>query len=260
MKDTSKDAPLVSVIMPLYNCERFVGEAIESVQAQSMNDWELIIVNDCSNDGSMEIVDNYISADGRISVVQHEHNKGAAQARNTALRHVTGRYVAYFDSDDVWCPNKLEHQLAFMRGTSSTMCFTSYETIEEDGTLRNVVHVPEHIDYRGFLKNTITCSHTIMFDLNEVCIDTLFVPDGETDYDFPEDMDTWLRALKRGARARGLDEVLAKNRKHGASRSANHMAAVNRTWNQYRKREGLPLPYACYCLFWQLFHAVKKRL
>lgn len=260
MKDTGQNTPLVSVIMPLYNCERFVGEAIESVKAQTLRDWELVIVNDCSTDGSMGVVDEFMASDDRIRVVQHEHNKGAAQARNTALRHVTGRYVAYFDADDVWYPYKLEHQLAFMKDTGSTMCFTSYETIEEDGTFRNVVHVPASIDYNGFLKNTITCSHTIMFDLSEVSIETLLVPDTNTDYDFPEDMDTWLRALKRGARARGLDEVLAKNRKHGASRSANHTAAVGRTWNQYRRREGLPLLYACYCLFWQLFHAVKKRI
>ena len=250
---------LVSVIMPLYNCEAFVGEAVRSVISQTYENWELIVVDDCSTDGSLDVVAGYLD-DRRIRVVRHQENRGASRARNTALRRVRGRYVAYMDADDVWMPGKLEHQLSFMARSGASMCFTSYETIEEDGAHRNFVHVPATITYRHFLKNTLTCSHTIMFDLSVVDVAWLLTPEESVPYDFPEDLDTWLRVLKHGVTGYGLDSIEAKNRKHGSSRSANHLAAVHRTWNQYRRRENLPFLYSCYCLFWQLYHAVRKRM
>ena len=249
--------PLVSVVMPLYNAEKFVGEAIDSVLAQSHENWELIVVDDCSTDASGRIVQSY--SDSRIRMVRHDLNKGAAAARNTALDQASGDYIAFFDSDDVWLENKLERQLAFMVDERAAMCFTAYETIEQDGTHRNYVRVPAQIDYKGFLKNTITCSHTIAFDMTQVRKDWLKAP-LDRDYDFPEDLAIWLGVLKRGLYAYGLDEVLAKNRKRSGSRSADKLKAVRRTWNQYRRGEGMGVPYSAYCLFWQLYHAVLKRL
>ena len=253
-------APLVSVIMPLYNAERYVEEAISSVRSQTLTDWELIVVDDGSTDGSAEIVSGISARDGRIKLISHKENRGAAEARNTCLSHVRGAYVAYMDSDDLWMPEKLERQLAFMGEAGSPMCFTAYETVEENGAHRNYVRVPERIDYGGFLKNTVTCSHTIVFDLSKVELDWLRCPAFEGDYDVPEDMVVWLQVLKRDVEASGLNEVLAKYRKHGSSRSASVTAAVGRTWNVYRKVEGLSLPYSTYCLFWQLTHALIKRM
>ena len=243
--------------MPLYNAEKFVGEAIDSVLVQSYANWELIVVDDGSTDASPDIVRAY--SDPRIRMVQHDCNKGVAAARNTALSHASGDYLAFFDSDDVWLENKLERQLEFMADVRAAMCFTSYETIEEDGAHRNYVRVPAQIDYRGFLKNTITCSHTVMFDRAHVSKDKLMAP-LEKNYDFPEDLAVWLGVLKQGFVAYGLDEVLAKNRKRSGSRSADKLKAVRRTWNQYRRGEGLNVPYSMYCLFWQLYHAALKRV
>ena len=249
--------PLVSIVMPLYNAEQFVGEAVDSVLVQSHTNWELIIVDDCSTDASADIVRSY--SDPRIRVLQHDCNRGAASARSTALSRAAGDYIAFFDSDDVWLVNKLERQLEFMADAGAAMCFTSYETIEEDGAHRNYVRVPAQIDYKGFLKNTITCSHTIAFDMAQISKDWLMAPTGKC-YDFPEDLAVWLGVLKRGFCAYGLDEVLAKNRKRSGSRSADKLKAVRRTWNQYRQGEGMGVPYSAYCLFWQLYHAVLKRL
>lgn len=249
--------PVVSILMPLFNCEAYVEEAINSIIHQTFPEWELIVVDDCSSDRSLIIAQSF--QDDRIKVYRHESNGGAAAARNTALEYATGEFIAFMDSDDVWLDEKLEKQIAFMKTNHTGMCFTAYETIEANGAHRNYVKVPERIDYKGFLKNTVTCSHTIVFDCHMVNREWLKAPSGK-DYDFPEDMATWLQVLKHGVVAYGLNEVLAKNRKHEESRSANKGKAVHRTWNQYRKGERLSLPYSIYCLFWQLTHAVLKRI
>ena len=106
----------------------------------------------------------------------------------------------------------------------------------------------------------MTCSHTIAFDLSKIPLSLLVCPDFGDSFDFPEDMVVWLQVLKSGVPAGGLDEVLAKNRKHGGSRSANKFRAVSRTWNAYRKVEKINPVYSAYCLFWQLTHAVLKRI
>ena len=255
------DSPLISIIMPLYNCESFVSETLESVASQSYQNWELIVVDDGSTDSSALIVEKFAgqAGDDKVRLYKLSVNGGAAKARQAALSHVRGYYVAYLDSDDVWLPEKLERQLAFMRDKNADMCFTGYETVEEDGAHRNVVHVPSSMKYRDFLKQTITCSHTIMFNLSHVPL-SLLSQVRDVPYDYPEDLDTWLRVLKTGVVARGLDLPLAKYRRHGGSRSASKAKAVSRTWNQYTKNEGLNPVYSAYCLFWQLTHAVLKRL
>lgn len=250
--------PTVSIVMPLYNAEEYIAEAVESVLAQSFGDWELIIVDDCSTDGSRGLAESFAQGDLRISVYVNERNSGAAATRTAGLQYVTGRYLAFLDADDVWLPDKLTAQLAFMGDGSCPMSFTSYETVESDGSFRNIVRVPERLDYGAFLKNTVTCSHTIMFDLAVIPISLLRAPG--YDFDFSEDLAVWLQVVKTGIEARGLDMVLAKNRKHAVSRSANKLRAVRRTWTTYRKVENLNVAYSAYCLVFQLLHAVRKRI
>lgn len=250
--------PTVSIVMPLYNAEAYVAEAIESVLRQSFVDWELIVVDDCSTDGSRVLAEGFARRDSRVSVYVNERNSGAAATRTAGLRHVSGRYLAFLDADDAWLPEKLTTQLTFMEENSCAMCFTSYETIESDGTFRNIVHVPACLDYKAFLKNTVTCSHTVMFDLAVVPISLLEAPD--YDFDFSEDLAVWLQVVKTGIEARGIDVGLAKNRKHAVSRSANKLKAVRRTWTTYRKVENLNVGYSAYCLAFQLFHALCKRM
>lgn len=182
------DSPLVSIIMPLYNAEPYLVETFDSVLSQSYKNWELIVVEDCSSDASLRLAKEYENKDRRISVHPNEHNVGAAKSRNTGIEHVSGDFVAFMDADDAWLPDKLDHQLAYMRDCGLGMCFTSYETIESDGQHRNYVHVPKSIDYDGFLKNTVTCSHTIAFDLSKIPLSLLVCPDFGDSFDFPEDM------------------------------------------------------------------------
>lgn len=118
----------VSVIMPTYNCGRFIAESIRSVLAQTYTNWELIIVDDCSTDNTKEIVRGF--DDARIRFLQNEQNEGAAVTRNKALRAAKGQYIAFLDSDDLWAPDKLARQIAFME--QHGYAFTYHEYIEID--------------------------------------------------------------------------------------------------------------------------------
>lgn len=247
---------LISIIMPTYNSEAFVRETIESVIAQTYPNWELLVVDDCSSDGTCDLVGSYSRSDKRVRLFRQKTNQGPAAARNRALHESKGRFVAYFDSDDLWSPEKLEHQLAYMRKGGIGMCFTSYETINEDGSHRNYVHVPKAIGYKEFLKAPVTCTHTVMFDTEIIDRSLLVMPNLRK----RQDGATWLKVLRSGVIAHGLDEVLAKNRKRKGSVSANKLSAMRYTWRLYHHIEGLSVPYAAYCQLWQLFHATLKRI
>ena len=251
----SAASPLVSVIVPAYNAEDYVGRALASITSQTVDDLEIVAVDDASSDGTAAELAAAAERDRRITVVTQQVNRGAAAARNRALSMARGAYIAYLDADDEWLPTKLERQISFMERTGAGACFTSYETIERDGSHRNVVHVPASIGYDQFLKNTITCSHTLLFDTRVVDRALLVMPDLRRG----QDAATWLAVMKAGHRLHGLDECLARYRKAPGSLSSSKIKAVRRTWNLYRRVEGLSLPYAAYCLCWQLFHALLKR-
>lgn len=142
--------PLVSIIMPLYNAESFLNESVGSILSQTYDNWELIVIEDCSSDGSLSLARDFEKQDGRITVYRNKRNLGAAKSRNEGLKFVSGDYVAFIDADDAWFPEKLERQLCYMNKAGLGMCFTSYETVECDGAHRNYVHVPTSIDYSGF--------------------------------------------------------------------------------------------------------------
>lgn len=123
---------LVSIITPTYNCGRFIAETIESVQTQTYPDWEMLIVDDCSTDNTKEIVEQYQKGDPRIKYYCLPKNSGAAEARNEALRRANGRWIAFLDSDDLWRPKKLEHQIKFMQDNDYVFSYHEYDEIDED--------------------------------------------------------------------------------------------------------------------------------
>lgn len=250
--------PIVSIIMPVYNASKFLSESIESIINQDFEDWELIIIDDCSTDCSAEIAEQFSLHDARIRLYRNQVNLGAAATRSAGVPLIRGLYVSFLDADDLWMPNKLTEQLSYMSKERVAMCFTSYETIESDGTIRNIVHVPPYLDYEGFLKNTVTCSHTVMFNLSMVPKESLIAPTVEID--FSEDLAVWLQVLKSGIAAHGLDLILAKYRKHPSSRSANKLRSVRRTWTTYRQIENLGFAKSAKCLVFQLSNALRKRI
>ncbi|MGB4386964.1 MAG: glycosyltransferase family 2 protein, partial [Caldicoprobacterales bacterium] len=123
---------LVSIITPAYNCEKYIGETIESVLKQSYENWELIIVDDCSTDNTKSVVEEYIKRDKRIKYYSLDVNSGAAVARTKAMELASGEYIAFLDSDDLWMPNKLEKQISFMKANNYNFTCTSYEQVDEN--------------------------------------------------------------------------------------------------------------------------------
>ncbi len=123
---------LVSIIMPAYNTGDCIAESIRSILSQSYEQWELLIVDDCSTDNTCQVVDSF--SDNRIRLLRNPTNSGAAVSRNYALREAKGRYIAFLDSDDLWEPEKLERQLAFMQKNGYAFTYTDYRIIHPDGT------------------------------------------------------------------------------------------------------------------------------
>ena len=247
---------LISIIIPMYNCSPYFDETISSVIAQTYANWEALCVDDCSTDDTYQKALSYAEKDPRIKVYKNEKNAGPSLSRNFALEKSSGRYVAFLDSDDVWMPEKLQKQLNFMEKTGASVCITDYMTIEEDGTFRNIVSVPERTSYKQFLSNTLTCSHTVLIDTAKVDRTLLVMPDIKAGQDFA----AWLQITRAGHDFYGLNEPLAKYRRHGGSISSNTLFAVKCTWRVYRDIEKLPLHTAIRCFLGYGFRAVKKRL
>ena len=160
MTDAEKEDKMdkkVSIIVPVYNVEKFIIETVECVRSQTYENWELLLVLDGCTDSTEEVLEEYLrdAADERIRMVRQPHNQGAAAARNRGVREATGRYIAYLDSDDLWEKDKLTKQLAFMEEKQAAFSFTGYEFADENGKgLGKVVHVPAVMEYKDALKNT----------------------------------------------------------------------------------------------------------
>ncbi|WP_066066891.1 teichuronic acid biosynthesis protein TuaG [Neobacillus soli] len=247
--------PLISIITPSYNASLSIEQTIESVRKQTFQNWEMIIVDDCSTDDTPEILKRYEKVDERIHVIYLDQNGGAAVARNLALRHALARYVAFLDSDDCWKPEKLAKQLSFMQTNDYAFTFTGYEFITNEGVrLNKQVSAPAKVSYNAMLKNTIIGCLTVMVDRDKV--GQIQMPNIRT----RQDMATWLAILKKGIHAYGLNENLAEYRIGNPSISKNKWKAAKMNWFVYRKVEKLHLLKAFWCFSHYAFHAVAKRI
>lgn len=248
-------SPLVSVITPSYNAEKFIQETINSVIGQTLTDWEMIIVDDCSSDGTRSILQKNAATDPRIKVIFLEENSGAAVARNTALNNAKGDFLAFLDSDDLWKPEKLEKQVAYMQENDYAFTFSAYELMnEESQLLQKVIDAPKSIDYKGLLKNTIIGCLTVMLDRRK--IGEVQMPNIRTRQDFA----LWLSILRKGYVGYGMQEPLSIYRLVEGSISSNKLKTAKRNWYVYRKIEKLSFPYASWCFINYVFYAIKKRV
>lgn len=245
---------MISIIMPSYNSARWICETIESVQAQTCQEWELLITDDASTDDTVKIISAMQEEDKRIKLFVLEQNQGAARARNNSLEHANGQYIAYLDSDDLWQKDKLEKQLLYMQNHHFAMCYTDYDIVTESGEYRKTIVVPDSTSYEAFLRRPITCSHTVMFDMAQVDKKLLVMPDVRRG----QDAATWLQVLKMGHIGYALHESMAMYRRSEGSLSSNKLKAIKRTWYLYRKIEHLSLPHACVCFVTYAFNALKK--
>jgi teichuronic acid biosynthesis glycosyltransferase TuaG len=251
--DPTLPAPTVSVIMPAHNAARFLDEAIGSVAAQTFTDWEMIVVDDDSADSTRAIVERWAASDRRIRLVRQSPQQGAAAARNRALAETRGRYVAFLDSDDLWRPEKLEAQVAFMRETGAVFSFAGYSVIDERGRpMGRAVRAPERVDYRFLLRNTIIGCLTVMLDRSR--LGPLRMPSHRQH----EDLSLWYELLKRGVVAMGIPRDLALYRVVRGSASRNKLRSALDMWRVYRDQERLSLPSAVLCYAQYAWNAFRK--
>lgn len=258
---TDLKEPLVSVITPAYNAERFIGETIESVLKQTYPHWEMIIVDDKSTDRTVEIVESYVKQDSRIKLIQLEKNSGSAVARNTAMDNAKGRYLAFLDSDDLWMEEKLEKQLKFMQENDIAFSFTKYVRMKENGELTNAISkAPKRVGYHQLMKHCVIGCLTVMIDREKVGEERMVNIRTRQDYAF------WLSLMKKGFDAYGLPEVLAKYRLVENSISSNKLKAAKQNWYVYYhiEKQGLLKSlwyfahYACISVFNLLKYKWKK--
>lgn len=232
----SESTPLVSVIMPAYNAEKYIEQAIRSVQKQTVRSWELIVVDDRSTDKTAEQIRRLAAEDMRIIPVYSETNHGAAESRNIALRQCRGEFVALLDADDVWHPQKLERELERARKTDADLVYSSYAMIDEQGTrCFSDFIVEESTDLQSMLNcNTIGCSTVLM--KAKVLEKRPFV----TDF-YHEDYVMWLSLLQAGCKAVGVRDILVDYRVARGSRSFNKLKSAKNRWRVYRDYLKLPL-------------------
>ena len=247
----------VSIITPVYSCEKYLRQTIDSVLAQTFTNWEMILADDCSPDGSAQIIAEYQQKDPRIRYIKLPNNCGAAVARNAALGEARGRYIAYLDADDIWLPEKLERQLNFMKKNNVVFSCCDYEKIESDGTsLNKVIHMPKTITYEQLLRNTIIQTVGVIVDTQYVDRSLLVMPNVRRG----QDSATWLQMLRNGVKFTGQNEVLAQYRRVPQSLSANKFNAMKRTWYLYRGIERLSVPKSVWCMIGWAWHASLKRI
>ncbi len=249
----NRTPPLISVITPAFNAERFIGDTIKSVQAQTYTHWEMIIVDDASTDETAAVVEQFRKDDPRIQLIRLKTNGGPAVARNTAIDQAQGRYFAFLDADDMWLPEKLEKQLRFMQDNQIAFSFTKYITVHEDGTKTNsVVNIPEQVHYRQLLKHNVIGCLTVMLDT------AMIGPVKMVDMRSRQDFALWLDLCKRGFTAYGLREVLAKYRITSHSLSRNKLKMAKQNWKIYRDVEQLTFLSSIWYFANYVYYSLKK--
>ncbi|MFD4655807.1 glycosyltransferase family 2 protein [Kitasatospora sp. NPDC058444] len=253
--------PLVSVVMPVHNSAATLGASVRSVLAQTHADVELLVTDDSSTDGSMDLLRDLARQDERVRPQAAREQGGAAKARNLALERARGEYLAFLDSDDMWLPGKVERQLAFAAGGDTPLTFTSYYKVAGDHTGEAADFVPngrvvvarERVTYRDMLVQDHIGTLTAMYD--RTVLGTRLMPGMPKRQDYA----LWLSIMRDGHDARGLKEPLAVYRAgRVGSLSSNKLALVEHNWRLYRKHEHLSVPRSTLALSGAVWHSVRK--
>lgn len=250
------DGPLVSVVTPNHDGANHLPATYAGLLAQTVEDWEWIVVDDHSTDRSVELVEAWASEDARVHLLQTAANLGAGPARNLGVEASEGRFIAFLDADDVWEPTKLREQVTFMIGGDCAFSYTAFRYMPMEGTSAGVVaNVPIRLGYRAALKNTAILTSTVV-------LDTQVIP--RANLRFPplrrgQDTALWWSLLREHGEAKGLQRCLTGYRQDPTSLSASRSTALRRTWVLYREVERLSLPRSAWYFAHYLARAVIRR-
>ncbi|TQR12715.1 glycosyltransferase family 2 protein [Psychrobacillus soli] len=229
MKYLNKEETLVSIIMPAYNCEMYIEEAINSVIEQTYQLWELIVIDDESSDKTVEILEKLSIKDERIQFYINEKNQGVSATRNRGISLANGDWIAFLDSDDMWDKTKLHKQIAHAEIRAAEFIFTGSSYINENGIdYQGVFEVPNKVTYKNLrTHNVISCS--------SVLIKKEFFRNIKMENDdMHEDYAVWLRVLNTGVCAYGINEPLLIYRISRNSKSGNKVKTIKMTYKVFR--------------------------
>ena len=240
---------LVSIVTPVYNAGGVIGRTIQSVLNQSYNNWEWILVDDCSKDNSVEIVRKQAGIEPRIKYYRLEQNCGAAVARNKGIEMAEGRYLAFLDADDFWMEDKLQREIDLMKSKECAFVYAATQMIDEnDKKLGEYTPVPEWTDYKHLLRRTVIATSTVLLDMTKI-----------GDFSMPlrrsgQDYATWLMLLRRVNKAYGINKPLVLYRISPKSLSSNKLKSIKQVYGIQTKDESLNPIYAgyntlCFCLY-----------
>ncbi|MDM8218952.1 glycosyltransferase family 2 protein [Parasutterella secunda] len=255
-KDKIKNLnPLVSIVIPCYNSERYIDECIQSVLNQTYSNWELLLIDDCSTDSTYAKILKYSTNDPRIKLFQTTSPSGGpSHPRNIGLSQAKGSYISFLDSDDLWLPNKLSEQIKYIQKYNVSFVYSNYEKITPSGeksgrhvTLRPYVSYPQLL-----LSCEIPCL-TALID-SFLIKQKLFRETGKEDYLL------WLQILKSGVIAYNCGETLALYREGHKSRSRNKLKMIFQQWVILRDFEKVNFFKSCYCLIYYIIKGLKKYL
>ena len=243
----------VSIIMPAYNAEKTISKSIESVQAQTYKNWELIITDDKSTDSTKNIIQKYAKEDLRVKYFSNNSDKsGAWAARNNSLKNVKGRYIAFLDSDDTWLPCKLQDQLVAMRSSGCSASHSAYYRVNKAGNYLGMKKAKKIVSYNDMLRKNHIGNLTGIYDVTKIGV--VFQENvGHEDYDM------WLRILQKTDSV-GVQESCANYLVQPNSLSSNKLKAATWHYNILKKQPNVNrfkvyLLFICYC-----FSAIKARI
>jgi len=232
---------LISIITPCYNAEKYISQTIESVLVQTYQNWEMLIIDDCSKDNSFVIAKSFAEKDNRIKLIKLEQNSGATVARNKAIELSQGKYLAFLDSDDLWFPEKLEKQINFMLGNDCDFSFTRYEHIDENGNSLGVIaKIIKKLTYKKMLFHDWVGCLTVIYkqDLSN----KIYGPILKNCNDYA----LFLQILRHAKNAMGYNENLAKYRILNKSLSRNKFGKVSFFIEMMTKYEKQNIVFACF--------------
>lgn len=223
---------LISVIMPIYNCEQTIRSSVESVLMQTYTNFELIIIDDASDDSTKGICSKLKAIDCRIKVITNNTNCGVLKSRSMAASKAQGEWIAFIDADDTWAPAKLEKQLRLRDSADCDLVYTSSAFSNEEGEkYKWIMHVPETVSYKKLLKQNIISNSSVLVRKEDYL---RYAPPADSGRDMHEDFACWLSMLKNGLTARGIDEPLITYRISKGSKAGNKLKASTMNMNTYK--------------------------
>ncbi len=240
---------LISIIIPIHNGESFVRRTLATLQNQTCQNWEALFVDDCSEDATVQILKSF--DDARIRIIQLEVNAGPAIARNRAIEASTGRYIAFLDSDDVWTPDKLEKQVAFMQNEGHAFTYHWHQKVNEDLSFIRLFKPEDSLTFRKLLRYNPLHTSSVVYDGQT--LGKIYMPEIRKRQDYG----LWFRLVEK-CEGHCLPEVLSSYVQRIGSVSHNKLSLFKYNWQLYREVQGFSIPLSLYCLSWAVFSKLLK--